>query len=209
MADIWIEELHKTLENIKNQHQGQLTQNDLEGVMKEFIATIDSFINSKQRDEIFQKVSVLSENVSALKECINNIGQNILKDEFIPEVSVELHSVVEQTEKSVIGILDIADALNNLKVADDQLHKTLANYSTNLLELCNFQDITGQMITRIIKRLTAIEASIDQIIEFLKLEGKVTPFNTNHHYDPLLHGPQKEADRPSQAQIDDLFDSIK
>lgn len=208
MADIWIEELHKALKNLKNQHQGQIDKDDLEKIMKEFVKAVDSYVNSEQRDEVFQKVSLLSENVSTLKERINNIGHNILKDEFISEVSVELHSVVEQTEKSVIGILDIADALNNLKIADDQLHQTLANYSTNLLELCNFQDITGQMITRIIKRLTAIEASIDQIIGFLKLEGKVTPFNAIHHHDPLLHGPQKEADRPSQAEIDDLFDSI-
>lgn len=213
----WTKELSATLESLQNENSKTINNNSLEGIIKEFADTIGSYVSVEEKGQISSQINNILSQVENLKQQTFQMGADILKDHYISSISGELHSVISQTEKSVEGILDIADAIRNINGADvsDNLKKNLSTHSTKLLELCNFQDLTGQIIQRIVKRLTTIETTIGNISHIIQQDPRViittevTPPTANKT-DPakLLNGPQNEEDRPSQSEVDDLFNSI-
>ena len=208
----WTDGLSTKLKNLQSDNSGNIAKSDIDKLLMDFLNIIDSYVSVKQRSEVFEQVDKISEQITNLKNQISSMGASILQDDFIPEISIELHSVVTQTEQSVIGILDVSDDIGKIsaKINDPEIRNELLKKSTEILELCNFQDLTGQMIQRIIKRLTIIESTVNQITEKL---GQRSCKSSQHHHtssrDSLLNGPQKESYRPSQNQIDDLFNSLK
>lgn len=204
MAKNWTEILSIKLKKLQDNNSGSINQIEVNKLTKEFLTTVDYYVSAKQRNVIFNQVDTISQQIAGLKKDISVMGNNILQENFIPEIATELHSVITQTEKSVIGILDISDEIRKIsaKASPPKLKEELLSHSTKILELCNFQDLTGQIIQRIIKRLTIIESTVNNIATELgphyKLSSRLTP-------DSLLNGPQKEEDRPSQDDIDNLF----
>lgn len=207
MTENWKDVLSTKLKKLQNDNSGVIDQIEIDKLIKDFLSTVDSYISAKQRSIIFNQIDKISQQITGLKKDISVMGNDILQENFIPEVATELHSVISQTEQSVIGILDISDEINKIsaKISPLELKEELLSHSTKILELCNFQDLTGQIIQRIIKRLTMIESTVNKIATDLgpdyKLSSKLTP-------DSLLNGPQKEEDRPSQGDIDDLFTEL-
>ncbi len=209
MAETWLDSLSIKLKNLQDVDSGVIKKSDVDTVIKEFLDTLDLYVSVEQRRSMFEQMAKVSQQITGLKKEISIMGENILKDDFIPEISTELNAVISQTEKSVIGILDVSDEIGKIsaKVIDLNIKEELLKNSTKILELCNFQDLTGQIIHRIIKRLTMIEATVNRIVVELDQDCQ---FSSNHHVseNSLLNGPQKEADRPSQNEIDDLFSSL-
>jgi chemotaxis protein CheZ len=78
-----------------------------------------------------------------------------------------------------------------------------------IFEACNFQDITGQRITKVVKTLQYIEDRVNKMIEiwgadtFENLDSppEVTPDDESR----LLNGPQLENQGVSQDDIDKMF----
>jgi chemotaxis protein CheZ len=207
MTKNWTDVLSTKLKKLQDNNSGVVDQIEVDKLIKEFLGTVDSYVSAKQRSIIFKQIDTISQQITGLKKDISVMGDDILQENFIPEVAIELHSVIAQTEKSVIGILDVSDEIGKIsaKVSPPEIREELLTHSTKILELCNFQDLTGQIIQRIIKRLTMIESTVNKIANELgpdyKLSSKLTP-------DSLLNGPQKEEDRPSQDDIDDLFTDL-
>ena len=146
---------------------------------------------------------------TALKRDISNMSREILDDSFIPDITMDLRSVILQTEKSVTGILDVSDEISNMsqKITDPALREELMIKSTRILELCNFQDLTGQRIQKIVHHLTEIESVIYKMLHALRPDLKLRDKHASEEH-ALLNGPQKEHETPSQNDIDDLFDSL-
>lgn len=205
----WMDALSVEIRRLQK-NRSTLDNKDADKLIKDFISILSADSSTKQNDIILENITHLSYQIAYVKHKISIMSDNILKDEFIPEISVELNSVIEQTEKSVMGILDVLDEINiiNQKITDPDIKEKLITNSTKIFELCNFQDLTGQIINRIIKRLTVIESTVDKIVEILGQSSKYSHNHNNNVCDILLHGPQKEAERPSQNQIDDLFSNL-
>lgn len=207
MTKNWTDILSIKLKKLQDDNFGIIDQKEIDKLIKEFLTTVDSYVSTKQRSIIFNQIDTISQQITGLKKNISIMGNDILQDNFIPEIATELHSVIAQTEKSVIGILDTSDEIGKIgtKISSPEIREELLAHSTKILELCNFQDLTGQIIQRIIKRLTMIESTVNKIAIELgpdyKLSSKLTP-------DSLLNGPQKEEERPSQDDIDDLFSNL-
>jgi chemotaxis protein CheZ len=207
MTNHWTDILSTELKKLQDANSGVIAQSEVNKLTKEFLTTVDSYVSSEQRKIIYGQIDIISQQITGLKKNISIMGNNILQDNFIPEIATELHSVIAQTEKSVIGILDISDEIGKIsaKISPPGLKEELLSHSIKILELCNFQDLTGQIIQRIIKRLSIIESTVNKIAIELgpnyKLSSKLTA-------DSLLNGPQKEEERPSQDKIDNLFSSL-
>src|SRR3546814_553319 len=87
---------------------------------------------------------------------------------------------------------------------------------TRVYEACNFQDITGQRITKIVKALQHIETKVDALLnafgEELEEQRKARqaakaaakPTKDGH----LLNGPQLPDEATKQADIDALLASF-
>ena len=78
-----------------------------------------------------------------------------------------------------------------------------------MFEACNFQDITGQRISKVVKTLQFIEERVNKMIEIWGEEGFTDVKQDQEERDAeaaLLNGPQLANQGVSQADIDKLFD---
>jgi chemotaxis protein CheZ len=133
----------------------------------------------------------------------------------------ELDAVVEATERATTTILAAVEdiethasvlrstrSLKNSPNVDAILERTVVLY-----EACNFQDLTGQRISKIVNVLKFVEDHIDRMIEawggldaFKDMMGpapEVNPFDESS----LLNGPRLDEDpgHVDQNDIDALF----
>lgn len=151
------------------------------------------------------------------KEIATLITQNT-KDDRLATAARELQAVVRATEGATFTIIDIAERVDELlhdlrsHTGDSTIVATadqIAETTVDLYEACNFQDITGQRIKKVVNTLQFVEERLAAMIE---IWGADTLAVTEHSKDArdsegaLLQGPQMEEDAIAQEDIDKLFD---
>ncbi|MEH3146012.1 MAG: chemotaxis protein [Methylobacterium frigidaeris] len=134
----------------------------------------------------------------------------------------ELDAVVEATERAATSILaaveDIETHASVLKATakgnDTSSIEAILERTVTLYEACNFQDLTGQRISKIVSVLKFVEDHIDRMIEawggldaFRDLIGDLAPSNPDDE-SSLLNGPKlaEDSGHVDQSDIDSLFD---
>jgi chemotaxis protein CheZ len=136
-------------------------------------------------------------------------------------VTHELDAIVGGTEKATEGILASAEfidqAANSLAAAvkseqDKALAHDIQDHVIQIFESCNFQDLTGQRITKVVAALKFIET---HIVRMMEIWGGIESFNdiapaamAERNGDAkLVNGPKLdgEAGHASQDEIDALF----
>lgn len=180
-------------------------------------------------DPTEEEIQILKTEVKALAHAIQQTKvelaalRNPNQDKHqIAIVSDELDAVVKATESATNTILECAENIDNLAeqlrstedVFINQLGEQLSEQSVKVFEACNFQDITGQRITKVVNGMKFVEERIMAMIsiwgeeDFAKIAPAAT-LNPSSRNDPdadLLQGPQLEGDGISQDEIDALFD---
>ena len=205
----WTDALFVKLQNLQNQNSGTIDMNNVDDVIRQFLEIIRTHITTAQQHEIYYQIEMISAQIISLKTDVSNISEEVLDEDFIPQVTMELSAVVNQTERSVINILDIADEMTRLcdEIPNLKLREELMVKTVKILENCNFQDLTGQRIKKIIDRLSEIESTIYKMLHALR-PNKQLRTKKVHAEKHLLNGPQKELDCPSQEEVDELFNSL-
>ena len=136
-------------------------------------------------------------------------------------VTHELDAVVGGTETATEGILASAEfidqAASSLAAAvkseqDQELAHDIQDHVVRIFEACNFQDLTGQRITKVVAALKFIETHIVRMMEIwggIESFKDITPVALLERDSELklLHGPALESDagHASQDEIDALF----
>jgi chemotaxis protein CheZ len=143
------------------------------------------------------------------------------KYERITDVTHELDEVVLDTERATESILSSCEAIElhieaiELQASSPDERAEIAELSQKVVkiyEACNFQDITGQRITKVVNTLKFIEERLDVMMriwggqeEFQSIE--LLEEDVAHEDHLLLNGPAREGgDSVSQDDIDALFD---
>ncbi|MCP4933335.1 MAG: protein phosphatase CheZ [bacterium] len=140
----------------------------------------------------------------------------------IARMSDELDAIVTGTENATETILtaveQIDDNANDLGAmvrtnAQRDMASDIQDQVVKIFEACNFQDLTGQRISKVIRAFGFIDQRVDQMMEiwggidsFKGFEPEEIMDNgTDHH---LLNGPSlvSDADVANQDDIDALFD---
>ena len=183
-----------------------------------------------QAEEVFQQkaaeVSMLKTELRALAVCIEQTKVEIaalkpadLADDRLMVVASELDAIVSSTEGATQTILTAAEKIESLtsemkshgvdsyvaRLAED-INETVIQ----IFEACNFQDITGQRITKVVRTLKYIEARITAMIDIwgpdniAEIIPKTYDVETNDET-KLLNGPALENQGISQDDIDKLF----
>ena len=131
----------------------------------------------------------------------------------------ELDAVVAATEQATQTILQTAETLDEMadrikqSANDDFVMKTadeMRELIIKVFEACNFQDITGQRITKVVTTVKFIEERVNRMIQiwgpesFAEIDVAEEPSSGNPDKD-LLSGPQLGEDGVSQEDIDKLF----
>jgi chemotaxis protein CheZ len=136
----------------------------------------------------------------------------------------ELDAVVQATESATECILTASERIDALvarlrnQAADAEERAGLDEIGelvTRIFESCNFQDITGQRITKVVNAMKFIEERVERMIEILGGAQAFAGFDPApalkaDHAAPdeadLLCGPQVDQHKISQDAIDAFFD---
>ncbi|MGE5503085.1 MAG: protein phosphatase CheZ [Actinomycetota bacterium] len=172
------------------------------------------------------EVAMLRTELRALAVCIEQTKSEIAQlrpkdaeDDHLIAVTFELDAIVTATERATQQILEAAEKIETLAreivshSSDSyvaRLVEDIGETIVSMYEACNFQDITGQRITKVVRTLKYIEARVNAMIEIWGAENiaEATPVLVEDHRDEeakLLNGPQLESKAISQDEIDKLF----
>ena len=151
------------------------------------------------------------------KEIATLITQNT-KDDRLATAARELQAVVRATEGATFSIIDIAERVDELlhdlksHTGDSTVVATadeIGETTTDLYEACNFQDITGQRIKKVVNTLQFVEERLAAMINIWGADTLAvmdTSGETKNGEGKLLQGPQLDEDAIAQEDIDKLFD---
>lgn len=165
--------------------------------------------------EIYQAIEDTKCQILTIKESGSDGHQ-------IERVAEELSLIVKGTEEATETILNSAETIDtnaanlvaSLKEESQQaLACEIQDNIVTIFESCNFQDLTGQRITRVVKTFCFIEQRIQKMMEIWGGPESflgVAPEELEHRQGDgaLLNGPSVEGDMDvaSQDDIDALFD---
>lgn len=136
------------------------------------------------------------------------------------EAGSELDAVVNATEQATDTILSASEKIDSAaahlgaSAADDlgrNQAEEIAEQVVNIFEACNFQDITGQRITKVVNALQFIDERVSKMMEIWGGANDLAAFapatEEPEGEDALLNGPALEEHHghASQDDIDALF----
>jgi len=133
-------------------------------------------------------------------------------------VTQELDAIVTATEQATNSILESAEKIDQLAEqmqalgSDATSHRLAGDIRDTVVamfEACNFQDITGQRISKVVKTLQFIEDRINSMIAIWGADAFAEMPHGQEEMDEeskLLNGPQLANQGVSQADIDKMFD---
>ncbi len=123
----------------------------------------------------------------------------------VTRIAHELDAVTAGTAQATAKILAAAEEIDqladNLSAAlkgrlEQELAQDISDSVLRIFEACNFQDLISQRVAKVMKTLTANEASAE------------SAHDAAPHIVPDLHGPRLDGDKGhlSQSEIDAMFD---
>lgn len=192
------------------------------------MATVtDKMLEAHGRD--IEDAKKLKAEIDALSAAIDTTKREIAtmryknadRYERITDVTHELDEVVLDTERATESILSNCEQIEShmdaleLQASSPEERAEIEALGQNVVkiyEACNFQDITGQRITKVVNTLKFIEERLDVMMgiwggheEFAAIE--LIEEEVAHEDELLLNGPAREGgDSVSQDDIDALFD---
>jgi chemotaxis protein CheZ len=131
----------------------------------------------------------------------------------ITRMAHELNAVVNGTERATHTILtateEIEQIANNLSAAlagklEQGLAQDIQDLAVRIFESCNFQDLTGQRVNKVMDTLKFVEEHITRVLAAMK---NASPHPELLHDVTHLHGPRLDSDRghASQGDVDAMF----
>lgn len=203
----------------------QLTEEFGEQVpVAEIAVVVESLMSSLHGDltpqdlRVYGELERLARYIYQAKKEISEIKPEDISQEHIPTASDELDAIGSHLEEATGTILDACEELENFgEELETESADRLNGIVTNIYEACNFQDLTGQRISKIVTTLQNIEKRIELLLKAFGHEPNhagdtdrlKTELRDNRNEDEkLLNGPQIPQNANSQADIDALFGSF-
>jgi chemotaxis protein CheZ len=157
------------------------------------------------------ELETLARTIERTMHEIATIRHPMMEDDRVRGAVDELGTIVAATEVATDQILDAAEAIEGLaKGASDAkgapLSEPVTSLTTRIYEACNFQDLTGQRINRVMTLLRDVDAGLMVIIDSIGEEAfrTVPPPTAPQGDGRLLNGPAR-SDGLHQSSIDALF----
>ena len=169
--------------------------------------------------KIKHEMDLIYEAINRTKREIAPLHVSGCNGQELSRVSNELDAVVHGTEGATETILAAAETIDDragtlaarLKGEDQGLANDIQENIVQIFEACNFQDLTGQRISKVVGTLRFVE---ERIIKMMDIWGGVETFKEievelEHRMGDqgLLNGPALDDDAgiASQDDIDALF----
>lgn len=194
------------------------TQNreEITEVVSALLATMEGDL-SGANIKLYSELEALAQYIMSAKTEIAALRPDEIKDEHLPNATDELDAIVGATEVATNGILQAMETLESLTgEMSPEVAEKVTEAVTQVYESCNFQDITGQRITKVVKALKHIEQKVDDLVaafgdeisKFKELAPKKPAAEARTGDAALLNGPQMPDEASKQAEIDALLASF-
>lgn len=211
-------------ENPELQRQLAKLQQQGEAVNPQEIAAIVESIMSRLAGDLTAADLKLYTELEQLGRFIQNARAEIaavkpqeINASDIPSATDELDAVVGATEEATGTILDACEKISDVTNAlPPEISGQVTDAVTRIYEACNFQDVTGQRITKVVKTLKHIEERVSAMLrafgDAAKQQGAApaaapaAPGVVSEK--DLLNGPQLPDDAKKQAEIDAILASF-
>src|ERR1700761_3499259 len=176
----------------------------------------------EQCEKLKVELDLIYDAITRTKREIAVLHGKSFNGEEMAKVNGELGAVVGGTEEATQQILEAAEAIDNAATAhgkntspDQQklLSEEIQERVVSIFEACNFQDLTGQRIKKVMTTMKFIEHHITVMMDIwggvdaIKAHAPAI-VDTREGDAKLLNGPKSEGDvgHASQDDIDALFD---
>lgn len=185
-------------------------------------AKLDRFLALDQIEieKIQLEIGDISGRIKATKAEMAALRHPLAGEDRFQQASEELGAVVAATESATNTIMacteELEEIVQELRAQMPEGYQASRINDMNdaiirIFEACNFQDLTGQRITKVVRALSFIEERVEAMMGLWnKREFETMPLPpsiTKRDGDLELHGPTEEAERGyvSQSDIDALF----
>ncbi len=174
-----------------------------------------------------EQINLLKAEIKGLARMIAETKQEIAAlrsddpdQDKIVAMTNELDAVVTATEGATETILEVAEKVDDLaaRIRNDSKEidaranaEEIGESVVRIFEACNFQDLTGQRISKVVNTLKYVEERVNAMTEIWgadeaplsEVDNAPSPEpDTDDH---LLNGPQLENQGISQDDIDKMF----
>jgi chemotaxis protein CheZ len=165
--------------------------------------------------KLYHELEQLARYIQTAKREIAEIQPHDIS-ERIPAATDELDAVVDHTAEATGTILDAAESMEKLSSKlPPETGNLIAGAVTRIYEACNFQDVTGQRINKVVVTLKYIEQKIDALLSAfgdglsdLQQRAVPAPQPLDEH-EHLMQGPQLPKEANNQADIDAILASFE
>jgi chemotaxis protein CheZ len=216
-ADILVKDIYESQTNPMLQEIGELTR-DLHESIKQF--SVDERISELANDEIpdardrlqyvIEKTEIAAnKTMDAVDRCMpiaDSLHEGLL--EVRPQWNELMHGRIELTEfKALCHRID--NILSQVEGNSSELRGQL----TEILMAQDFQDLTGQIITRVINLVNEVESRLLEILKAFSASQLDESANNKKKAStdpegPILNPHEREDAVSSQDEVDDLLSSL-
>jgi chemotaxis protein CheZ len=184
-----------------------LTTEEVTDIVKGVIASLTGDITATDL-KFYGELEELAKYINHAKQEIAAIKPKDITVSHIPHATDELDAVVGATEEATNKIMDVCDTISGIAGnCAPEISDQLVACTTRIFEACNFQDITGQRITKVVQTLKYIDEKVAGLLKALgdeihhggETEGEGDPEKM------LLNGPQLPHNAIDQDAIDKLL----
>jgi chemotaxis protein CheZ len=185
-------------------------------------ATLDAYrAQIEQCEKLKVELDLIHEAINRTKREIAVLHGKSFSGDEMTKVTGELGAVVGGTEEATQQILEAAEAIDEAASAlaktqssemQSQLSQDIQERVISIFEACNFQDLTGQRINKVMTTMKFIEHHINVMMEIWggvdHIKAHAPPIVDERVGDArLLNGPKGlgEEGHASQNDIDALF----
>jgi chemotaxis protein CheZ len=176
----------------------------------------------EQCDKLKVELDLIHDAINRTKQEIAVLHGKSFSGQEMAKVTGELGAVVGGTEEATQQILEAAEAIDEAASAltkstsasqQSQLSQDIQDRVVSIFEACNFQDLTGQRISKVMATMKFIEHHINAMMEIWggvdAIKAHAPPIVDERVGDArLLNGPKglDDTGHASQNDIDALFD---
>jgi chemotaxis protein CheZ len=206
---------HELIAEIKSLRAMLEPKDDTQRVLESYQAQI------AEMQKLKGELVIIHTAITRTKQEIATLHVSGFTGEQASRMTHELDAVVsgtEQATQTILGMVEEIDQIGSSLIDGDQgeagkaVGKEIQDRVVKVFEACNFQDITGQRISKVVTTWKFIEGHIGQMMEIWGGIDAFKEFIPDAPAEPqgddaLLNGPKLESDagHVSQDDIDALF----
>ena len=208
-------DLELQLQALRQQRGDTVRVEDIGEVVRSLLTTLSGEMSAADL-KLYQELESLADYIHRAKAELAQLRTDDIQSRYIASATDELDAIVGATENATNSILDHAEKLEDIaRELDPAVGQKLTEATTAIFEACNFQDITGQRITKVVKALKHIEERIEGLVSAFgpeiaaarAAEAKPEEPGAKPSDEDLLNGPQLPESAHDQAAIDALFNN--